>query len=564
MLQKYISISSVLITLFLFNAFGSEGFHFAILGDRSGGANQEEFEKVVENIAQLHPDFVVTVGDMPEDGALAKDWVAPLQTLKQLDCPIYFTPGNHCLYDSISAKVYEQNTGQKPYYSFDYKNTHFIILNNAQVDSYDEIEPDQIKWLVKDLAKNQKAKKIFVFMHKPFWVENIAVDKEDKMHELFKKNGVDVVITGHYHHYITKKIDGITYFMVGSSGGAIPFENIDLGYFYHFLWCTIKKDKLHVSVIKSGNIFNKDFVSFDEYKLTESVWKEKLVKAYGTYENNNDTKLTISIENRTKSPISNNLFLKCKGNWKVSDSIVAVKTEPGKIFQENILLSCQGDFFPLPSVEFIYPISKCKEYKFKNTIFLWRTIASDTGSEMPVIDGEIKDQEWKNAGTINTFADFDGLPSKVDKTVAYLMHDSKHIYFAVKCYDEKMDSIKAKITERDGHVYTDDAVALFTSVRKDESYKIYVNSLGTVWDSKTIQETFNDDLKWNGDFEIKTKQFKEYWSVEMKMQSTQYNIVPEMKELRVNVRRKQQRKKASALIFPAWNNQHEETAILKL
>lgn len=93
-------------------------FHFAVLGDRTGTADQEAFEIVVWEIDQLKPEFIVTVGDLIEDCNSEEDWMEPLSTLEQLSCPIYFTPGNHDIVDQSSAKLWYKMTGSPPYYSF--------------------------------------------------------------------------------------------------------------------------------------------------------------------------------------------------------------------------------------------------------------------------------------------------------------------------------------------------------------------------------------------------------------------------------------------------------------
>ena len=43
-------------------------FHFSIIGDRTGGANPEIYDRVWREVDLLHPDFVVNVGDTIEGG----------------------------------------------------------------------------------------------------------------------------------------------------------------------------------------------------------------------------------------------------------------------------------------------------------------------------------------------------------------------------------------------------------------------------------------------------------------------------------------------------------------
>ena len=122
-----INLNVLIILLFAFTLIAEDNFHFSILGDRTGGADQEAFELVVKEMSNLRPDFVVTVGDLAEDGRILSDWDIPMETMKIFECPVYYTPGNHDIYDEASAKTFTEKTGNDPYYSFDYGNTHFII-----------------------------------------------------------------------------------------------------------------------------------------------------------------------------------------------------------------------------------------------------------------------------------------------------------------------------------------------------------------------------------------------------------------------------------------------------
>ncbi len=360
-------------------------------------------------------------------------------------------------------------------------------------------------------------------------------------------------------------IDGIAYYVAGSSGGDIgPSESVGLGYFYQFLWCTVKEGQLHVAVIKSGNMYDDGFVSFEDFKISRAVWRDKLVRTSGKYSKAKSIPLKVSVENRANLAINNEMHFRCQDNWKIADSTLKVSAKPGKTFQKSVILRNKGSFFPLPRLIYNLPISKENEFKLEQPVGILRTIVSGTDSVMPVIDGDIHDTEWENAGSADEFAGFDGEPSKADKTAAYFMHDDKHIYFAISCTDAKMDSIKAVVKDRDGHVYTDDAVSLFISCSEENSYKFYFNSLGTVWDAKVVPEVYSDKMSWNGECDIKTKKFKDRWSLEMKVSYSQLGVTSDIKEVKINVRRKHQRKRASALLFPAWNNDPAQTAILKL
>ena len=91
-------------------------------------------------------------------------------------------------------------------------------------------EPEQIKWVEKELAGSTSEWKIAVFHH-PLYSSGDRHGSDLRLREvlepLFVKHNVSVVLTGHDHFYErVKPQKGITYFVVGS-GGQLRSGNID-------------------------------------------------------------------------------------------------------------------------------------------------------------------------------------------------------------------------------------------------------------------------------------------------------------------------------------------------
>jgi hypothetical protein len=118
---------------FLVKAKAEEVFHFAVVGDRTGGAQPGIYEKVLAEVNLMDPDIILTVGDHIEgynsDSTVTnKQWDQYFGFLKDMKAKFYFTPGNHDITDNSMEINYRHRVGN-PYYSFDFKNTHFIILD---------------------------------------------------------------------------------------------------------------------------------------------------------------------------------------------------------------------------------------------------------------------------------------------------------------------------------------------------------------------------------------------------------------------------------------------------
>lgn len=110
-------------------------FQFVIIGDRTGGANAEKtFERAIEQINLLQPEFVINVGDTIEGYSddpkeLQAEWNEFDAVLRTLQMPFFRTPGNHDIANDVASTVWNERYG-KGYYHFIYGDTLFIVLNS--------------------------------------------------------------------------------------------------------------------------------------------------------------------------------------------------------------------------------------------------------------------------------------------------------------------------------------------------------------------------------------------------------------------------------------------------
>jgi predicted phosphodiesterase len=230
-------------------------FHFSLIGDRTGDAQPQIFGRVWREVDLLRPDFIVTVGDTIQGGKEDRaegEW-AELRPLwkRYSHYPIYFTPGNHDIWSKTSETLYIKETGKKPFYSFDYQDAHFTILDNSRTR---ELSEEQMQFLESDLKANQARSPKFIVFHKPFWIAPLQAGTLDlPLHQLAKKYGVNHVISGHGHRFVRIVREGIAYMEVGSSGGGMDgslrrgdgFRN---GCFYHHVWARVKGGEVFFTI----------------------------------------------------------------------------------------------------------------------------------------------------------------------------------------------------------------------------------------------------------------------------------------------------------------------------
>jgi predicted phosphodiesterase len=208
-------------------------FRFSIIGDRTGSAVPAIYEQVWRVVDRLHPAFVVNVGDTIEgvdDDTAEAQW-KPIRAFldRYKKYPLYFVAGNHDVWSAISQKLFERETGRPTYYSFNYQDAHFVVLDNSR--SLD-LGLDQLQFLEADLKANRERHPKFVFFHQSFWLIFLkAQSGAFPLHRLAREYGVDYVITGHGHFFARMVRDGVAYMQMGSSGAKMT-PDFALGVFY--------------------------------------------------------------------------------------------------------------------------------------------------------------------------------------------------------------------------------------------------------------------------------------------------------------------------------------------
>ncbi|GBD92033.1 alkaline phosphatase precursor [bacterium BMS3Abin04] len=207
----------------------SDPFTFAAYGDNKNGPFHHK--KIVDLILSYHPLFVANNGDLVERGYVYEQWKKlffdPAHDM-MAEIPLVPAIGNH----EENAEYYYNYfclPENKAWYSFDVSDAHFVIVNTEEPFLFGSDE--QINWLKRDLANNKSTWK-FVFEHiPPFtsggnYYSNERVRVKNLLHPIYEKYNVDMVISGHDHHYERSKPIGsknsnhAVAYIVGGNGGT--------------------------------------------------------------------------------------------------------------------------------------------------------------------------------------------------------------------------------------------------------------------------------------------------------------------------------------------------------
>ena len=183
----------------------------------------ETIEKAMETIP--HAEFIVHNGDLVDDGVKEEQWDWLLGHAQESLLNTTFVPsaGNHedenyAFIDHFNLEVPKNAaTETGAYYSYDYSNAHFVVLNsNEDSDNYDNFSEEQVKWLTEDVkaAKAKGAKWVIVNIHKgPYTTSNHATDDDimgpngvrNQIAPLMAELDIDFVLQGHDHIYARTK-----------------------------------------------------------------------------------------------------------------------------------------------------------------------------------------------------------------------------------------------------------------------------------------------------------------------------------------------------------------------
>ncbi len=250
------------------------------MGDMRTGRNRVfSFYKEVNSAADSVyknsglPSFKLNTGDIIHNGHDYYSWefFLDIEKIHSPYIPNAISIGNHELYNDSGAN-YDYLINLPRYYSFSWGMVHVIILN-----SYDGIfntaGAKQYQFLKSELEKYSGKKWIIVQQHVPIISTgdyNMNRLMIAQFFELFRKFKVDLVITGHDHHFDSFLVDaeenwGGTFYIVNGGGGSkLDTTNMT------------RKDKKWKSWIHDRNsnngLYQKDEITKKYHIYSESAW----------------------------------------------------------------------------------------------------------------------------------------------------------------------------------------------------------------------------------------------------------------------------------------------------
>lgn len=515
-------------------AAGDSSFRFAVIGDRTGSCVAGIFPEVIDEINLFAPDFVVCVGDLihgytSDTMSLHAQWDTLNGMVEQLTCPFYYVAGNHDIDNEIDRAIYEARTGVKRYYSFDYANSHFIILDNTMTywTPPQEMDEAQMQWLESDLQKNKGADNIFVFYHIPTYLYALQNDTTEPLMELFDEYGVRTVFTGHHHQYSYYNRNVTEYINVGSSGGGMGTQDFGRGHFYHFLFVTVKGSDNSVAVIRKDNVFERNVLTASDLQLIERVDEDAVEIApfaVGDEDRNVSYDVIATVHNFGPDSIVQPVtwhFDASRYTVSPTEMSLNIASDATARYAFKVTVHDGAQIFPIPHFTFLYPFAygkACTSYAYLPIKRLKKVMRVKSA---PVIDGKLE-ALWQSTVPITHYGRYDWQPDPLeDRTEVYLCHDPDNLYIAARCFERDFSQLSAEATEHDGLTYLDDNLWFFFDTDLDQQtyYQAIINSNGVVFDRlcSLIDGENTRDLSWNGPWEVKSGRENGAWVLEIKI-----------------------------------------------
>ena len=255
---------------------GDQPFEFVVYGDNR--TRPDAHKKVIQALlANSHPEFVVQTGDMVADAADSSLWPTFFDIEHDLLRKVAFYPslGNH---EHNAANYYDFFQGT-PYYSFNWGNAHFAIMD-TDLGNFAPTETgrqafwkEQTAWLEEDLRKSQGAAFRFVAGHHPPMTA-VASRQGDNPHmtalePMFEKYHVTAALFGHDHNYQHYLKNGVHYIVAG--GGGAPLYDVDKP--PQGITVKVAKTENFVRVRVNGKIAHADAIAPDGSIIDSMDWE---------------------------------------------------------------------------------------------------------------------------------------------------------------------------------------------------------------------------------------------------------------------------------------------------
>jgi hypothetical protein len=189
-----------------------------VFGDTQPYTNEElDYlrDDIVAELVGTEAAFGIILGDVVGNDLTLYDRY--IRLMSQIGVPIYNVPGNHDMnYDSpddhYALETFKRYFGPS-YYSFDYGQTHFVVLDDVEYLGRDDeghtryrgrVGEKQLNWLANDLQLVPDDRLVVLTMHIPLdqgpeASAGIRMTDADALYDILEKRSHVLALAGHMH-----------------------------------------------------------------------------------------------------------------------------------------------------------------------------------------------------------------------------------------------------------------------------------------------------------------------------------------------------------------------------
>jgi len=145
----------------------------------------------------------------------------------------------------------------------------------------------------------------------------------------------------------------------------------------------------------------------------------------------------------------------------------------------------------------------------------------------PTLDGKLDDAAWNLQKQPMTLVQQESAIPGDPPTHIWTAYDGQHVYFAVRAFEPKMDSLRTATTKRDEYgIWWDDAIEVFIDTKHDRKtfYQFIVNAKGNVFDSDKKRAA-----EWTSGLRAAWGREKNAWTLEIAIPVHSLDVKPKSK-----------------------------------
>lgn len=280
-------------------------YRFVLLADRTGGPDTGAFERAIDEINRLAPDFVVTIGDLIDGYVSDPAWSAPQwahieQIIGRLEAPLFLCGGNHDLSNPAMAADWRRRFGCT-YYHFTVGDDLFLVLDTEGQEGR-ALSPQQVGYFTRVL-KEWQGRWIYIFMHRPLWRDGSGGYAEI---EPLLKGRDYTLFSGHTHLYYMERRDGMEHYTVATTGGDSGLRGAKLGEVDHYLHVTARDGGPAIANLRLGAMLPNDAVNPETEPLVRGLFSQRNVRLHPvllTGEHPRQIECSVEVHNPQRRPL---------------------------------------------------------------------------------------------------------------------------------------------------------------------------------------------------------------------------------------------------------------------